>query len=424
MFLDFLRLKLASPDFCFQAMFVTFCAYLVGFASGYGFREVLPPISFLFLLAYYRLDYVNSNLQAFQGKGYLLLFGLFLIFSILTSNQPLDSFLHVGRGLNKQFMVFFLALECAKNRQKVRLLAWMLLLGCYLEGLACVHQALTGYDLIHGDPLLSGRLTGTMAWYWVGSYLVLAGIPCLALACELWQSFGRGIGSFLVCALLLPPLFGIVFGGSRASYLAALATAAFSLLIHQTKLSRKQLALYLGLPTLAIIALLFFFGEGRFSLSGLVHDSRLTLWGYALKVFAQDPLTGVGAWQYRPTVQSLPLAATSPAELVNLSHPHNVYLQVLCETGLIGSLFCFLPIFALFLHGGRLVCQILRRPQIARQKRELAHLAFFFWLGCFAYFVHGLVGHDFFRPWYQALFFVHLGILQGAATALQINLKT
>ncbi|MBR3663553.1 MAG: O-antigen ligase family protein [Desulfovibrio sp.] len=418
---DFLRRKLASPAFCFQAMFVTFCAYLVGFASGYGFREALPPISFLFLVAYYRADYAHSNLHAFQGKGYLLLFGLFLIFSVLTSQQPLDSFLHVGRGLNKQFMVFFLALECAKGRKEIRLLAWMLLLGCYLEGLACVHQSLTGHDIIHGDPLLAGRLTGTMAWYWVGSYLVLAGIPCLALACEIWRSFGRGIGSFLVLALLLPPLFGIVFGGSRASYLAALTTAAFAFLITHPKLSRKRLVLSLGLPVLVLIALLFFCGQGRFSLSGIAHDSRLTLWGYALEVFATDPLTGVGAWQYRPVVQSLPFATTAPAELINLSHPHNVYLQVLCETGVIGSILCFLPILALFVHGGRVAGKMVRSPHLSRQQRQLARLAFFFWLGCFAYLVHGLVGHDFFRPWYQALFFTHLGILQGATLALQKN---
>ena len=413
-----LRQKLASPEGCFQAMFVTFSCYLVGFASGYGFREVLPPLSFLFLIAYYSKDYLHSNLHRFQGKGYLLLFGLFLVFSVLTSNNPLESFLHVGRGINKQFMVFFLALECARGRKEVRLLAWMLLIASYLEGLACVHQYITGHDLIHGDALLAGRLTGTMAWYWVGSYLVLAVIPALGLIYELWRYFGRGLGSFLGIALILPALFGIVFGGSRASYLAALTTAAIGFLLTHIRLSRKRLLLCLGLPFLLILALLFLYGEGRFSLSGISHDSRLTLWGYALNVFATDPLTGVGAWQYRPSVQSLPLAAEAPEELTSLSHPHNVYLQVLCETGLIGTLLCFVPIMGLFLKGGYVVRQVLQDPRASKKKRELARLAFFFWLGCLAFLVHGLVGHDFFRPWYQALFFSHLGILMGATLAL------
>ncbi|MCR5814039.1 MAG: O-antigen ligase family protein [Desulfovibrio sp.] len=414
-----LRQKLASPEGCFQAMFVTFSCYLVGFASGYGFREVLPPLSFLFLIAYYVKDYAHSNLHRFQGKGYLLLFGLFLLFAVLTSNHPLDSLLHVGRGINKQFMVFFLALECARGRKEVRLLAWMLFIACYLEGLACVHQFITGHDCIHGDALLAGRLTGTMAWYWVGSYLVLAVIPCLGLLRELFQRFGRGIGSFLAIALLLPTLFGIVFGGSRASYLAALVTAAVCFFLTQSKRSLKRLLLCLGLPALLILALLIFCGEGRFSVTGITHDSRLTLWGYALEVFATDPLTGVGAWQYRPVVQSLPLAQTQPQELVSLSHPHNVYLQVLCETGLIGTILCFLPIFAFIAHGGSVAAKVLRKPNVPKSARQLAHLAFFFWLGCLAFLVHGLVGHDFFRPWYQALFFSHLGILQGAALALK-----
>ena len=80
---------------------------------------------------------------------------------------------------------------------------------------------------------------------------------------------------------------------------------------------------------------------------------------------------------------------------------------------------CFGAILGLFLKGGRSVRKYLRDPKAGKKKRELAHLAFFFWLGCLAFLIHGLVGHDFFRPWYQALFFSHLGILQGAAMALE-----
>ena len=117
-------------------------------------------------------------------------------------------------------------------------------------------------------------------------------------------------------------------------------------------------------------------------------------------------------------MQSLPFAEHAPKELITLSHPHNVYLQVLCETGLIGTLLCFLPIITLIVRGGRVARKVLRDPLVSKKTRQLAHLAFFFWLGCLAFLVHGLVGHDFFRPWYQALFFSHLGILQGAALSL------
>ncbi|MBO4368833.1 MAG: sugar transferase [Desulfovibrio sp.] len=405
----------------FAAMFYTFCCYLVFFSSGYGFREVLPPLSFLFLLAFYAKNYAKTNLSKLYGKYALLFFLLFLVVSVATSINPWESFLHVGRGINKQYLVFFIALECAQSRKTVRILCWMCLLACYLQGLACVHQALTGNDIIHGDTLIANRLTGTMAWYWVGSYILLAGIPALALVHEIRHKFGPFLGLFLAFALFWPQAFGIVLGGARASYLALLVTIAILFLFYNRHRSRKTLFLCLLIPLCALFLLLFFCGEGRFSLSGIFGDSRLLLWRNALDVFAQDPLTGVGAWQYRPSVQSLPNAHLLSEEILSLSHPHNVYLQVLCETGIIGFLLCFGSLFFLFFSHAKTILMTLlasRFYALPRSQKEMAHIGFFFAIACMAFFVHGIVGHDFFRPWYQSLFFCHLGIVCGIATRL------
>ncbi len=396
-----------SEQAAFLGLFSLFCFYTIFFSSGYGFREVLPPLAGIFLVLLYARHYEQSNLAAFPEKRLLIIFGLFLLFSIVTSIDPWASFLHVGRGVNKQFLVFFLALECARSEKNVRIIAWVLLLAGYLQGLCCLHQYCTGHDIIHNDTLRAGRLTGTMAWYWVGSYLLLAAIPACGLWKEIRSKFSLGTALFVTAALAMPIAFGILFGGARASYLALISTVCIVLFLNANRPVAKRIVL-LFLPLFLAVILLFLFGQGRLSLDTIFSDSRLTLWGYSLDVWLTEPITGVGAWQYSTVVQTLPYAASSPAELISLSHPHNVYLQILCETGLLGFALCFTAIAGLLVF----CC---RRILSARKKDQLAHLAFFFWLACLAFLIHGIVGHDFFRPWYQTLFFSHLGVACGAS---------
>ncbi|MCR4667604.1 MAG: O-antigen ligase family protein [Desulfovibrio sp.] len=411
--------KDAREAFFFKGMFASFSVYLVFFSSGYGFREVLPPVSFCFLLGLYKTAYERSTLCRFTPKTALLAFLLFLLWSVATSVDMWDSFLHVGRGINKQFMVFFIALECAKGRKEVRTLVLMCFLGVYLQSLSCVYQAMTGFDIIHHDAPIAGRLTGTMAWYWVGSYIVLAGIPALSLWREIRKKLGPVFAPVVALAMASPVLFAIIRGGARASFLSGLAVLAILFLLQGRKTLRIRLLLLLSAVSLLLL-LLFLAGEGRFSLAGIFGDSRFQLWKQAYHVFLTDPVSGVGAWQYRTVFQTLPEAQNVSHEFFTLSHPHNVYMQVLCETGIAGFLLAFGSVFTLFSrHTGRLLA-ILRNPEERGKRKETARMGLFFSLACLAFFVHGLVGHDFFRPWYQALFLCHLGILCGTSVRLSI----
>jgi len=63
---------------------------------------------------------------------------------------------------------------------------------------------------------------------------------------------------------------------------------------------------------------------------------RLQLWGEAWWMFVQSPLTGVGfgqfAWQHTLFQAAFPAAAL----LGNFNHAHNILLQLLAETGMVG----------------------------------------------------------------------------------------
>lgn len=393
-----------------------FALYLALFPIGYGFREVIPPVCFLCLCMYWHYDWTGSVLHAFPYKWGLWLFALFLCLSVVFSTDVWASFIHVGRGVNKQFMSFFVALECARNKTSLRRLAFALLLGCYLEGLACLYQYFTGYDFIYGYPLLNGRLTGTMASYWVGNYLLLASVPAWALCRYVYSSLGKGFGFFCITAIAWPIMFGIYFAAARAAYVSGFAVMCFAF-FWKEKAPRKKILFYLALAILVLMAGLWFFGKNRFALHTILTDARLILWMFSIEVFETSIWTGVGAWQYSTVLQTLEIARHWSEGWITTSHPHNAYLQVLCETGIIGFSVCFGVLFFLFYKIIQGVREGLLTEKAKSEPNSFWHLTFYFAMGCLAFFVHFLFGHDFFRPWYQALFMMFLGISVGAVVS-------
>lgn len=416
----------------FRAMFWTFGFYLVFFSSGFGFREVLPPISFICLCGYWRHNWQGSALYAFAHKWALLVFAIFLVESVAFSHDPLASFLHVGRGLNKQFLVFFLAMECARGKREVIDLAWCLLAGCFFQSMVCLWQLHTGFDPIQHYPLKAGRLTGSMGSFWVGNYIVLAGIPAFCLWGHLARKTGRLTAFFIFLAIVSPLIVATYFSSTRAAVLALLVASslAWARRGHNKRIDThkkmdqgdcinvwelRHIFFCLCLAAIILLFLLFIFGEGRLSLNRIFHDPRLTLWGLAVDIFKTDIWTGIGPWQYKPTVQSMVALGTLTEEAFNQTHPHNAWLQVLCETGIIGFVLCFVPMLSLVWQ----CLRVLWPAMHSGQRRQYAWAGFCFLLGVTAFFAHWLIGHDFFRPWYQALFLLHLGVASGVATRLR-----
>ncbi len=123
-------------------------------------------------------------------------------------------------------------------------------------------------------------------------------------------------------------------------------------------------------PVLALIVLgifLVFSGVGggvfdRFSGSGnLMNDDsvrdRMVLWQTALKVVGQHPVVGCGIGAYAMAQAIANPAASQPLPVIRQlgpslhESPHNTYLQVAAETGVVG-LGLLLAIFALFFYYG------------------------------------------------------------------------
>lgn len=394
-------------EFWYTALFWTFWLSLASFPVGYGAREVLPPLCAVFLLCYYRYAWQRSVWRRLSLRPlFYCLWGM-VVLGVVFSGDVLSSLLHAGTGINKGFILPIIGMECVRSGRDLRRLTAACLLACFWEGLDGIWQARTGYDFIMGYTRNSGRLTGSLGDYSVGNYIALAIIPALGG----WYMLRRHAGpakSLAVCAVLLAPAFFLLEGASSRSGILAVASAfVFWWLLIRQRLNILPLAggacVMLGYVLLQ---------KSRLAPETVANDGRWSLWELGWRVFCEHPFFGAGPGQYNAAFRELGLAPARDA--ITISHPHNLYLDILYAHGIVGFLLgmAFLAGFAWWGYT-RIRRQLALRPR-NDEGRLYWTLAGWFWVGYMGWLVNGIFGHDFYRIWWLALAMSYLGVFIGA----------
>ncbi|MGE9984443.1 O-antigen ligase family protein [Desulfovibrio sp. SGI.169] len=391
-------------EFWFACLFWSFWLSLASFPIGYGMREVMPVLSFVFLLLYYRRQWHDSVLRRLGARWLFYCLWLMIGIGVCFSTDPAASLLHAGTGVNKAFILPFIAMECARDARDLRRLVWACALACFWQGLDGVWQAATGRDFIMGYTCNAGRLTGSLGDYTVGNYIALALIPAFGLWFVLRRSLDAVSSAFLCLAVFWPAFFLLQGAASRSGVLAMVAAPAFWALLRR----RWRLLLW-PLPALGLFILCL--GQ-RLKPEYVIDDGRWSLWHLGWRVFLEHPWFGAGAGQYNAAFRALGLVPVR--DEISISHPHNLYLDILYAHGLVG--FCLGMIFLLgFLWWGyRRI-----RPRLDEECAEESavpywRLTAWFWIGFAGWLVNGIFGHDFYRIWWLALAMSHLGVMIGA----------
>lgn len=270
-------------------------------------------------------------------------------------------------------------------------------------------QMFTGADLFKGILLSEGtRLSASFHHAnGLGGYLLLALFPCAALAA--WRR------SFLwvMCLLFIAAVFGLSF--SRGAWLGGVAGVLILVF-----LCRRSGLFLLGLFVLsAAVFLPLMIHKRGVSLLADTEGSvnvvaalkkmngmgRKAYWRDALRIIADQPLTGTGLNTYTQVIKKYTVK--------NQNYAHNCYLQMAAELGLPGVL-------AFFWFAGTVIVFVRRSMKTIRTGSERALLAGFL-AGWCALLVHSAVDTILYTAQHSAMFWVVGGFLVVFAKELVKN---
>ncbi|MFE5511149.1 O-antigen ligase family protein [Streptomyces sp. NPDC056529] len=272
----------------------------------------------------------------------------------ITSNDPASSLPGVARYVQVFVLVPAAVLLTVRDRRDFAVVAWALVGLALLQGAVGVGQYLTGTGASYqGEDV---RAVGTFgATDVMGMATVVSYGLVVVTGIALGSGPGRARTAALVCAGLL--FLPLVLSFSRGAWIATVVACALQLL-----LAGPRRAVRVGLAAGALgVVLVGGLGIG----SDLVEDrvasitrvtaapdqsvtDRYTMWAAAGEMWRAEPLTGVGLKgfpQYRDAHASVALSSGSDTAGAGaafrrqpLLSPHNMYLLVLSEQGLVGLL--------------------------------------------------------------------------------------
>ncbi|WP_121747062.1 O-antigen ligase family protein [Streptomyces sp. E2N166] len=257
-----------------------------------------------------------------------------------------------GRYLQVFVLVPAAVLLLIRGRDDVRLLTWSMTGLAVWQGAVGVHQYVTGTGASYQGEQI--RAVGTFG---PQDVMGMATVVSLGLVCAVGLALGHGparrraLAAGCAIALLLP----LALSFSRGAWIATAVTCAAQLL-----LAGARRALKVGAAVVAAgVVLVGGFGAGTAMLQERVGSitqvtdspdqsvtDRYTMWAAAAGMWRERPLTGVGLKgfpEHRDGHASLALSSGSETDGAGAGYrkqpllsPHNMYLLILAEQGLIG----------------------------------------------------------------------------------------
>jgi O-antigen ligase len=261
-------------------------------------------------------------------------------------------------GMGRYLQIFVLVpaavLLLIRGRADFRVLAWSFVGLALWQGAIGVHQFLTGTGASYQGQEI--RAVGTFG---AQDVMGMATVVCFGLVCAVGLALGRtpvrqrAVAACCALALLVP----LALSFSRGAWIATAVACSVQLVLAGLRRALKVGAVVVALGVILVGG----FGVGsamlqeRISSITQVTDApdqsvtdRYTMWAAAVGMWREQPLTGVGLKgfpEHRDAHASLALSAGSDTEGAGAAYrkqpllsPHNMYLLILAEQGLIGLL--------------------------------------------------------------------------------------
>ena len=355
-------------------------------------------------LVFYLIDCARGNTSfRLEGTGFLVL-SLISIFGFyaVTSLSPVSS-VKIWLIYTVFMLFFFLVINTAATMDKLTKLAAAFTASGLLVSLFGIYQRFFGSNEGHAwldDDMFTGitmRVYSTLENPNVlGEYLLLAIPICAAL---LWTRktvlsklfYGGTLGAMLIC---------MVFTMSRGCWVGLLLAAAVFAVFTDWRL--------VAFGAVCIFLLPFMLPESiimRFTSIGNVTDTstsyRVFIWLGTLNMLKDFGIYGIGLGSSAYN-KIYPFYSYSS---IHAPHAHNIYLQLLCETGAVGLLTLILTVVT--------ACKKMLLTRIQRKKTFPAILAISVIAGLLGFMLQGAFDY----VWYNYRVFLMFWMVMALGVA-------
>lgn len=222
-------------------------------------------------------------------------------------------------------MIYFIVIETIDTRQKLNAVLMVTLGSAFFMGIDGIFQALTGADFIRRYSSIAGYIIRASfdSPNGFGAWLIVMLLLTFSLA-YFSKSGKRPMLWLLVCLLI----FCLVLTYSRGVWIACILAMIFLGFLRSKKVLVIMMAVLLILPFVTS-------DYGKQRVDSIMRISRtntdrFTLWQEALNITKDHPLLGAGLNTYASVAPRYRLTEKTGV------YPHNSYLQMAAESGVMG----------------------------------------------------------------------------------------
>lgn len=376
--------------------------YIALFPIGISLREIGSILTLAGLLGLYGLSWKTTRLSTLRFRWIYLAFMAFILFKVFHSEYILTSWRGVGPNLYQGFPLLLAGIEFPRRDQDLRHIVWAFVFESIILGLDGVYQAIYGVDFIIGTPSIYGRLTGSMSTPRAGNYISIVIPISLALIVTLPSRWSRASRYAALLSVLALQGFFLAGTGTRSAMLGVLTALGI------LGMSNKRWYLSL-LGMLGSVGLMLWMLPERFMMDRIQNDLRFVeVWPQAIELFRHYPVLGSGF----NTFGKAAVMIGDPANMaVVWPHPHNIYLQFLCEAGLVG-----LIVLCVFLFGTLIwIARSLHNSAAGAERSADWVISLCLFASVCGYATTAFSAHNFFRTWWLGIAFAVFGLTIGAS---------